>query len=71
VRFDACVGEAVASAARTIVVDLADCTFLDSSGLGVIVRAGRTLETQRRTLMITGARGIVRRVLELAAIDNW
>ncbi len=51
--------------ARTVVVDLADLTFLDCSGYGAFVAARTELERQHRTLELVGAVGEPRRLLDL------
>jgi|SRR4051812_44846574 anti-anti-sigma factor len=46
--------------AKTLVIELEDLRFIDSSGLAVLLRAKR----ERPELQFRGARGDVRRVLE-------
>jgi anti-anti-sigma factor len=57
----ACVG----GHARTVVVDLADLTFLDCGGYRAFVAARTELEEQHRTLELVGAVGEPRRLLDL------
>jgi anti-anti-sigma factor len=48
---------------ETVVLDFSDVSFMDSSGIRALVRLARTLKLG--TLVIWGARGRVRRMLEL------
>jgi anti-sigma B factor antagonist len=53
----------------TVVVDLSDVTFIDSSGLGVLVQAHRSgLERDTRLLVV--ASSPVRKLLRLTALDT-
>jgi anti-sigma B factor antagonist len=66
-----CVAEALAIAdLDALVVDLTECTYLDSSGLRTLLSAQREAERAERTLSIRGAKGIVRRVIELTKLDH-
>jgi stage II sporulation protein AA (anti-sigma F factor antagonist) len=55
---------------RNIVLDLGEVDFVDSSGLGVILGRYRRLESQGRTIALSGVKPSVRTVLELAGIDS-
>jgi anti-anti-sigma regulatory factor len=44
--------------------------FLDSSGLSVMLRAHEALASKRRTLVIVCPPGPVRRVMEIARVDE-
>ena len=52
-----------------VVVDLADVSFIDSTGLFVLLQARERLETAGRKLMIARPSRPVTRVLELAGLD--
>jgi anti-anti-sigma factor len=66
-----CVGEALAlPGTDALVVDLADCTYLDSSGLRALLSAQHQAQRAEVTLSITGVQGIVRRVIELTNLDQ-
>jgi anti-anti-sigma factor len=58
------------SAGDPIVIDLTDCTFMDSSGLNALVYATHGASSLGRTLRIAGAHGIVLRVLQLTGLDR-
>lgn len=49
-------------------LDLRACTFIDSSGVGVIVACALRLKETGRTLQIRGARQRVRRTFEIAGL---
>ncbi|HEY6743440.1 MAG TPA: STAS domain-containing protein [Lapillicoccus sp.] len=52
-----------------VVVDLSRITFLDSSGLGVLVQAHRTA-TERDTRLLVVASEPVRKLLRLTGLDT-
>ena len=52
-----------------LVVDLREVTFIDSTGLGVLVRAHRELG-DRGPLLVRCNPGPVRRVLEVSGVDQ-
>jgi anti-anti-sigma regulatory factor len=51
-----------------VILDLAGVTFVDSSGVGAIVRLAGALGD--RTLAVTGAKGTVRSTLLISGIDG-
>jgi anti-anti-sigma factor len=55
---------------RSVVLDLAEVTFLDSSGLGTLAQAARGLEPGTRTLLLRGPRSNVQHVLEMSGITR-
>lgn len=55
---------------KTLVLDLSEVDFVDSSGLGVILGRYRRLSTSSRTIALVGVKPSVRAVLELAGIDS-
>jgi anti-anti-sigma factor len=66
------VEEAIASAAQSsrVIVDLTGCTFLDSSGLRVLMRAQREVDERGRGLELVAADPAIVRVLEIANVDT-
>lgn len=53
-----------------VVIDLADTTFIDSTGLAVVVRALRQLGRQRDALVVRGAGAHVARIFEISGLDH-
>ena len=53
-----------------VVVDLADVSFMDSSGLVVLVEAHQKLESASRKLLIGRPSPAVTRVLEVTGLDR-
>lgn len=53
---------------RQIVLDMSELTFLDSAGIGEIIRANRLLASRERGLVIRGANEPVTRLLEMLGI---
>jgi anti-anti-sigma factor len=54
--------------APSLVVDLADVTFLDSTGIAVLVIAHRRAVCAGKTLTVVNAQGGVRRVLDITGV---
>lgn len=52
-------------------VDLSGLTFLDSSGLRVLIEAHQRAEVAGRTIVFTGVSIVVRRILELAGVADY
>lgn len=59
---------AISQGCRSIVLDLAECTYLDSSALGLLVWADHRLQPLAGTLLLAGARRDVARILELSGL---
>jgi anti-sigma B factor antagonist len=55
---------------RDVVVDLSHLTFVDSTGLSVLLSARRTLLDVGGSLTIHNATGLVRRVFAVAELDD-
>jgi anti-sigma B factor antagonist len=53
-----------------VVIDLADVSFMDSSGLVVLVEAHQKLESASRKLLIARPSPAVTRVLEVTGLDR-
>lgn len=62
--------DAEQSGARQILVDLGKLTFIDSSGLGVLVRAAARSSRNGDRLRITSAQDQVASVLRVTELDN-
>jgi anti-sigma B factor antagonist len=62
--------EALAADAAEVVVDLTGVTFMDSTALGVVVAAARSLADAGGRLTGICATGAVRRLLGLVGIDR-
>jgi anti-sigma B factor antagonist len=58
------------SAAQLVVIDLAGCTFLDSTVLGVFVGAVRRARGRGARVCAVNATGIVERALSLTGLDD-
>jgi anti-sigma B factor antagonist len=55
---------------QRIVIDLSECTFLDSSAVRVLVQTARAAEAVGGTVVLIARDPSVRRVLEIAAVDT-
>ena len=61
---------AVQSPGSTVVLDLADVQFIDSTALGTLLRAGAEIEAAGKTLRVVCEAGPVRRLLEMTNLTN-
>jgi anti-anti-sigma factor len=65
------IGSAMGQEARRLVVDLSDITYLDSSGVAILLRLAERLQTRRRQLHLVVPRGSpVRRVLVFTGLPR-
>jgi anti-sigma B factor antagonist len=60
----------VAKEPRTLVIDLSELRFMDSSALHVILRANRAMDRQGGVLALAGPRDPVAKMLRLTAADQ-
>ena len=51
-----------------IVIDLSECSFLDSSGISELLKGRRTCDDTGVAYTVRGAQGIVLRVLEMSGV---
>jgi anti-sigma B factor antagonist len=59
-----------AAGASRVLVDLADCEFLDSTGIAVLIRGRETLAAEGRDLAVCNPRRQVLRVLEVTGLTR-
>jgi anti-sigma B factor antagonist len=62
-------GDIIKTTKHDVTVDLAGVTFIDSSGLAVLVHAHHQLRAVTRTLVITHPSLSVTRVLQITGLD--
>src|SRR6476646_2683542 len=63
--------DAVSDAARLVIIDLTQVSFLDSSGLNALVKAQRRLGARGIALRIVSPSGhVVRRVFQIAHLEE-
>lgn len=55
---------------RKVVFDLTEVTFLDSSGIGILMMCHAKLKKVGGALHIAGARGMVKETLEMTSVDK-
>lgn len=67
--FSAVVDEALLESSR-LVIDFSDTTFLDSTGLSVLVAAHRRLGQNRQTIVLRAPSEVVRRALMVSGVDD-
>lgn len=59
------------SVPRQLVLELSGVSFMDSSGLAVVLRAQRRMQTLGGSAVVKNAPAQVRRVLEAANMGRW
>jgi anti-sigma B factor antagonist len=70
-RLDAAVAEALDGGCEEVVVDLARTTFLDSAGMGALIRAVRSVDEQGGRMSVLSPPGSeARLVLEMARVGD-
>jgi anti-sigma B factor antagonist len=69
-QLTAALDAAIRESRGAFVIDLCDVTFLDSSGVSVLVRARALLGREERGLLIICPPGPARRIFELVGIDD-
>jgi anti-anti-sigma factor len=57
-------------ASRRVIVDVSEVDHLDSSGIKVLVRANIRARVTGKEFSLRGARGAVRRVLDITGVDR-
>ncbi len=65
---DAISGALGGDGTESVVVDLSEVRFLDSSGIAALLRGRRLADEQAVAYRVTGAQDIVQRVLEMTGV---
>jgi anti-anti-sigma factor len=63
--------DALAALHGLVILDLADVTFLDSSGINVLVHARNRLLAENGALTVRNPQNNVRSVLKLVGLSAW
>jgi len=69
-EFRALWSQALESGAKHIVVNMAKVTFLDSSGIGMMIRCHSAVTQVGGKLHLAGAAGAVRQAFKVTRLDN-
>lgn len=69
--FEEALDEALDAGATWIAIDLAGLEFLDATGVGVLVGARNRAMGTGADLVVRGARGRVRRLLDLTGVGGY
>ena len=64
------VSEALATGARTLLIDLENITFIDSSGLGTLVSMLKKVRSQDCEMVVCSASPQVKMLFELTSMDQ-
>jgi anti-sigma B factor antagonist len=67
--FESAAEEVLATAPRTVVVDMSRLDFMDSAGLGFLLVLLKMAEEKDATVSLSGPRGEVKEQLELARFN--
>ena len=55
---------------KLLVLDFSGITFMDSSGVGLVMGRYQTMQQQGGELRVQGAKGTIRRILLLSGLDK-
>jgi len=69
-EFQTSLSEVIGQGAETIVVDLSDVSFIDSTGLGVLVGAETRAREEDKGLRLVVTQPQILRLLELTGLDE-
>lgn len=64
------VGEALSTGARTLLIDLENITFIDSSGLGTLISVLKKVRSQDCEMAVCSASPQVKMLFELTSMDQ-
>ncbi|MCW6036076.1 STAS domain-containing protein [Spirulina subsalsa FACHB-351] len=64
------INESVRNGAQIILIDFKDVTFMDSSGLGALVLALKTVRAEHRKLFICSINEQIKMLFELTSMDR-
>ena len=64
------VSEALATGAKTLLIDLKDTTFIDSSGLGTLISVLKKVRSQGCEMVVCSASPQVKMLFELTSMDQ-
>jgi anti-sigma B factor antagonist len=70
ISIEAFISRIIDQGVRKLVVDLTNLTYIDSSGIGMLVTSSGRLEQSGGRMRVAGARGSVARALELVHLDR-
>lgn len=65
------IDKSIASGAQVVLVDFADVTFMDSSGLGALVKALKTLDAADVQLFLCSINDQIKMLFELTSMDRY
>jgi anti-anti-sigma factor len=68
-KFESDVGEAVARGLSCIVLDLTECRYISSRGIGAIMTVARRAEKAQGKLVLAGVRKSVRKIFDTMGLD--
>lgn len=69
-EFRALWSQAMEAGAKQIIVNMSQVTFLDSSGIGMMIRCHSALTQVGGKLSLVGATGAVRQAFKVTRLDN-
>jgi len=65
------INQSIESGVHTILVDFSNVTFMDSSGLGALVKAFKSLKTAEVDLFICSINDQIKMLFELTSMDQY
>lgn len=70
-EFDYQLNKIIESGAQIVLVDFKDVTFMDSSGLGALVKALKTVEAANVELFLCSINEQIKMLFELTSVDRY
>lgn len=70
-NFEQQVEKSIEIGVHTILIDFSDVTFMDSSGLGALVKVFKTLEAADVSLYLCSINEQIRMLFELTSMDRY
>ena len=55
---------------KNIIIDMKDVRFIDSTGIGLLVKTYKTLKSEGKTIEIRNAVGNVRKVFKITCLED-
>jgi anti-anti-sigma factor len=56
---------------RTVILDMGEVSFMDSSGLELLIRTKRDIESRNGRLLVSRLSVAVERVVEISQLNTW
>ncbi|HUV06027.1 MAG TPA: STAS domain-containing protein [Armatimonadota bacterium] len=69
-EFKSAINEAISSGAADQVIDLADVSYMDSSGFGILLGAAKRVRPKGGSISLVGCSETIQRMLRITGLDT-